>query len=102
MQIDTLAKAVEASKNALKEDSLRIKNGAGLPIELIDSLRLLTRSRNEYLDSIMDYNRSQFQLFVALGKPPRDALARAVPSDLVPAPKKPAESGPRMPLMPNP
>jgi outer membrane protein TolC len=90
-QIDTLAKAVKSSQEALEEDTLRIKGRQGLPIELIDSLRLLTRARNDYLDSIVDYNRSQFQLYVAMGKPPAKTLARPVPSDLVPQPKAPVD-----------
>ena len=90
-QIDTSAKAVEASRQAFDEDLARIKGREGLPIETIDSLRLLARSRYEYLDAILDYNRAQFQLYVALGQPPAVVLARPVPRRLAkpPAPEKP-------------
>ncbi len=58
---------------------------------MIDSLRLLGRSRYEYLEAITDYNRAQFQLWTALGNPPADALARPVPgarsTDPLPGPR---------------
>ena len=65
---------------------MRTKNLEGLPIEVLDSLRLLARSRYAYLDAIVDYNRAQFELYVALGQPPAKYLARPVPADLVPPP----------------
>ena len=86
LQIDAGEKAVRASADAYTEDLTRIKGGQGLPLEVVDSLRLLGRSRYEYLDAILDYNRAQFQLWVALGQPPANSLARPVPADLVPPP----------------
>jgi outer membrane protein TolC len=86
-QIDAAEKAVRASADAYEEDMKRIRAGQGLPLELVDSFRLLSRSRYEYLDAIVDYNRAQIQLWVALGRPPANALARPVPSDLVPPPQ---------------
>jgi outer membrane protein TolC len=99
LQIDATEKAVRASSEAYEEDLTRIKGGQGLPLEVIDSLRLLGRSRYEYLDTIVDYNRAQFQLWVSLGRPPADVLARPVPADLVPLPTINVLPGPRvMPL----
>lgn len=95
-QIDSAEKAVRNSSDAYREDLTRIKGGQGLPLEVVDSLRLLARSRYEYLDTIVDYNRAQFQLFVALGQPPANALARPVPADLVPAPAASVPFGPRV------
>jgi outer membrane protein TolC len=83
-QIDASENAVRASQDAFTQDFTRIKGGQGLPLELIDSLRLLGRSRYEYVDSIIDYNRAQLQLWVALGQPPADRLARPVPAELLP------------------
>jgi outer membrane protein TolC len=93
-QIDTLENAVRVSQDAFKEDLTRIKGREGLPIEVIDSARLLSRSRNEYLDVIIDYNRAQFQLYAALGGPPVGALARPIPAYLVAPPAKTAEQLP--------
>jgi outer membrane protein TolC len=100
LQIDAAEKAVRASSEAYTEDLTRIKGGQGLPLEVIDSLRLLGRSRYEYLDSILDYNRAQIQLWVALGRPPASALARPVPADLVPPPVIEVLPGPRVMPMP--
>lgn len=89
LQIEAAEKAVKASTSSYKEDLTRITKGGpalGLPLEVVDSFRLLARSRYEYLDAILDYNRAQFQLWVALGRPPADTLARPIPADLVPPP----------------
>jgi hypothetical protein len=63
---------------------VRTRNREGLPIEVLNSLRLLGRSRLTYFDAICDYNRAQFELYVALGQPPANTLARPVPNDLLP------------------
>jgi outer membrane protein TolC len=78
-QIDAAEKAVRASGEAYLGDLTRIRGGQGLPLEVVDSLRLLGRARYDYLDAVVDYNRAQFQLWVALGNPPADCLARPVP-----------------------
>jgi outer membrane protein TolC len=85
-QIERAERAVQSSQNAYTEDYTRTFQHQGLVIEVLDSLRLLARSRYAYLDAIIDYNRAQFELYVALGQPPADTLARPVPSSLVPPP----------------
>lgn len=47
----------------------------------------IKRSRSAYLDAIIDYNRAQFELYVALGQPPSNLLSRPIPTNLVPAPQ---------------
>jgi outer membrane protein TolC len=94
-QLDSVEKAVKAATEAYAEDFARIKAGAGLPLEVIDSLRLLGRARYEYLEVIIDYNRAQIQLWVALGRPPADVLSRPVPPELVPPPIIQVPPGPR-------
>jgi outer membrane protein TolC len=78
-QIGTNEHAVQASQSAFVQDLLRARNNLGLPIEVLDSMRLLGRSRYAYLDAIVDYNTAQFELYVALGQPPADFLARPAP-----------------------
>ena len=39
------------------------------------------RPGRSYLDANVDYNRSQFELFVALGQPPAATLAHPVPTE---------------------
>ncbi|HEY1379756.1 MAG TPA: TolC family protein [Gemmataceae bacterium] len=98
-QIETAEQAVRTGQRAFEEDLRRTRNQEGLPIEVLDSLRLLDRSREAYLDAIIDYNRAQFELYVALGQPPADTLARPVPAELVPPP---AEAPPCPPAPPPP
>lgn len=100
-QIDSAAKAVAAGQEAFQEDLTRIKGREGLPIELIDSMRVLGRSRYEYLDAVVDSNRAQFRLYVALGQPPADALARPVPTGIA-SPSKPLDAKKDPKLLPAP
>jgi outer membrane protein TolC len=87
LQIDAGEKALRAGQDAFDQDLIRIKGGQGLPLELVDSLRLLGRARYEYLDSVIEYNRAQTQLWVALGQPPANSLARPIPPEVAtPAP----------------
>ena len=78
VQMETAEKAIRLSQQAFVEDLARTKNNLGLPIEVLDSLRLLGRSRTTFLDAVVDYNRAQFELYVALGQPPASQLARPV------------------------
>jgi outer membrane protein TolC len=96
LQIEAGEKALRAASDAFRQDLDRIKGGQGLPLEAVDSLRLLGRARYEYLDAILNYNRAQFQLWVGLGRPPADALARPVPPELVPPPVIEVPPGPRV------
>ena len=79
-------RAVKSGTAGLREDLLRIENTVAPAIETVDSLRLLARARYAYLDAIVDYNRAQFELYVALGQPPADTLARPVPIEGVTPP----------------
>ncbi len=78
-QIEVNEKAIKSSEAAFKQDLERTRNDVGIPIETLVSLEVLGRSRYAYLDAIVDYNRAQFELYVALGQPPADTLARPVP-----------------------
>jgi outer membrane protein TolC len=88
-QIATTEQAVRSGTRGFREDLIRIENTIAPALEVVDSLRLLARSRYAYLDSIVDYNRAQFELFVAMGQPPADALAHPVPTAGVAPPDLP-------------
>ncbi len=97
-QIGATEAAVRSGLRGFKEDfDLTREQGLRtvLPIELLNNFRLLNQARREYLDAIVDYNRAQFELYVALGQPPADTLARVVPSSGV-APSD-IPGGPRAP-----
>jgi outer membrane protein TolC len=79
-QIDTSEKAVTSAQEAFTEDLRRIRGREGLPIEVLDSLRLLGRGRTDYLNAIVDYNLAEFELYVAVGQPTADLLNHAGPA----------------------
>lgn len=93
-QIGVSEQGVRGGMRGFRQDLLRIENTVAPAIETIDSLRLLARARYAYLDSIVDYDRAQFELYVALGQPPADSLARPVPTTGVPASGEPITAGP--------
>jgi outer membrane protein TolC len=80
-QIRSCELAIQTSTRGFAEDMTRIQGQEGLPLEAVDSLRLLGKSRIEYLNAILDYNQAHFQLYVALGKPPGELLMRSVDPD---------------------
>jgi outer membrane protein TolC len=85
-QIGVYEQAVRSGYLAYHEDLERIEEVAAnrparvLPIELLNSFDLLANARVEYVDAIVDYNRSQFAMYVALGQPPANSLAHPVPA----------------------
>lgn len=103
-QIGTTEEAVRTGVIGYREDLTRLENTVGLPIELLDNMRLLARARYEYLNAIVDYNEAQFSLYVALGQPPADSLARPVPTaGVVPAgDPMPTPGNPEGPPRPDP
>jgi outer membrane protein TolC len=82
-EIDVQAQAVRSGTNAMREDLVRIRGLQGLPIELLDSLRQAATARTDYLDAIIGFDQAEFQLYVALGAPPADTLARQVPDEVL-------------------
>ncbi len=79
-QIAAAEEAVREAMAAFAADARAVRGGVGRPIELLDSLRLMARARFAYLDAIADYNEAQIDLYVALGQPPAQTLARPVPT----------------------
>ena len=99
-QIGMYEDAVRSGYLAFHEDLDRTMLMGGdrprdvLPIELLNSFDLLANARIEYIDAIVDYNRAQFAMYVALGQPPANSLARPVPVEgvvpsNVPPPRNP-------------
>ena len=78
-QIGVSEQAVRTAQDAYREDLTRIRGQEGLPIEVLDSVRLLGQGRGDYLNAIVDYNRAELELYVALGQPPANVLARPAP-----------------------
>jgi outer membrane protein TolC len=85
-QLDLRRRAVTTSELGFRQDLDRAKAGEGRPIEVLDSLRLLAKSQQEYLEAITNYNQSQYELYVAIGQPPADLLIHTEPPTVVPSP----------------
>ena len=80
-QIGTTEQAVRTGTDGFREDLEPDPRGPwACRSRCSTTCDLLARARLEYLDAIVDYNEAQFQLFVALGQPPADALAHPVPT----------------------
>ncbi|WP_010582825.1 TolC family protein [Schlesneria paludicola] len=75
-QLDIRQQAVLSSQQGYRADLERARAGEGRPIEVLDSLRLLAMSQRDYLDTITGYNQAHYALYVAIGQPPADLLAR--------------------------
>jgi outer membrane protein TolC len=105
-QIETNESAIRSSRMSFTEDLelIRFQGERNvLPIELLNSFHLLAQARNDYIDAIVDYNRAQFELYVALGQPPANALAHLVPTEgvgasgVTPSHPDPVKPMPRLP-----
>ena len=79
-QIRSCELAIKAGIQAFRRRHGTHRGAEGLPLEVIDSLRLLARARDQYLNAILDYNQAQFQLYVSLGKPPAELLHAPAPA----------------------
>jgi outer membrane protein TolC len=82
---------MKAGLAAYTEDSERFYQGGpgpqgALPVEVLDDLRLLAQGREDYVNAIAAYNRAQLELYVAIGLPPADVLARPIPRSFPTAP----------------
>ncbi len=69
-----LARArLRTAEAGYREDLHRIRGGEGLPIEILNSVNRLGQARRNLIESILEHNDGQFQLFVALGQRPTNA-----------------------------
>lgn len=59
--------AVETAIESYRRNLDRIKEGLGLPIEVLQSVQALETSERTYLRSVSEHNRAQLQLLWALG-----------------------------------
>ncbi|WP_165252033.1 TolC family protein [Paludisphaera soli] len=76
--------ALPEAARSLDLNFTNIRAGSGLPgatrpIEVLQPIQALAQARADYLDSVLSYNRAQFQLYHALGRPPRPDVEPAVP-----------------------
>lgn len=75
-QVDQSRAAVEFAAEAVPLNFKGILGGDLRAIEAQQAIQSLARAQDRYLDSVTAYNRAQFQLLRALGRPPEPAIAR--------------------------
>ncbi len=63
-------RGVATAEQGFASDQARLRASLALPIEALDSLRLLADARVVLIEAITRANRNQMALFVALGSPP--------------------------------
>jgi len=66
-QVETAESAITRARDSYQRNFDRIREGQGLPIEVLQSIQALEESQRAYLRAVADYNRSQLQLQWALG-----------------------------------
>jgi outer membrane protein TolC len=68
-QISVAESGIKAAEASYTRNGERIRQGQGLPIEVLQSIQALDQARRDYLQILTDYNESQFRLYRALGSP---------------------------------
>lgn len=74
-QIVESSRALPEAIRSLELNFTNIRRGAGLPgatrpIEVLQPIQALAQARIDYLDAVLAFNRAQFRLHHALGRPP--------------------------------
>jgi outer membrane protein TolC len=75
-------KQLAAAERGAYEELLRTKSGEALPLEALNSILRLATARLQMLTAVIEYNRAELQLFVALGTNPMEMSP--APLDAVP------------------
>jgi outer membrane protein TolC len=68
-QIEIAESGILAANHSYQRNLTRIREGQGLPIEVLQAIAALDDARREYLRTVVDYNAAQFRLQRALGWP---------------------------------
>lgn len=86
-QFELARQRLETSARGAREEIRRTRGGEGLPLETINSVDLLIEAREAIIRTLVDYNRAQIELFVAVGQTPHVTIAdpRGVSGDMFPA-----------------
>jgi outer membrane protein TolC len=70
-KLSLIQRQLERAGDGVQRDLQRVRGLAGLPIEVLNSVRLLSKAREDYVLALTQFNQAQLRLFVSLGQPPR-------------------------------
>lgn len=68
-RIEVAEKAIQAARDSYDRNLRRIRDGQGLPLEVLQSIDALDAAQRAYLEAVVDYNEAQFRLQWSLGWP---------------------------------
>jgi outer membrane protein TolC len=93
-QIDRAARQLPEALRSMELNFTNIRRGAGLPgatrpIEVLQPIQALAQARTDYLESVLAFNRAQFRLYHAIGRPPLVAPTGGEPPAPPPTPFSP-------------
>ncbi len=66
-QIGITERAIQSAQDSYERNLARIRDGQGLPLEVLQSVQALETAHRAYLEAVIDHNRAQFQLQWAIG-----------------------------------
>lgn len=66
-QMETSQRAIERARESFQRNVDRIREGQGLPIEVLQSIQALEAAERAYMRAVVDHNRAQLQLQWSLG-----------------------------------
>ncbi|WP_158633473.1 TolC family protein [Tautonia sociabilis] len=74
-RMDRAARQLPDAQRSLELNLTNIRRGARLPgatrpIEVLQPIQALVQARTDSLEAVLDYNRAQFRLYHAIGRPP--------------------------------
>jgi outer membrane protein TolC len=79
-RIEITQRAIQSALDSYERNLNRIRNGQGLPLEVLQSVQALEDARRAYLKAVVQHNQAQFRLQWALGWPvPSTDLATTQP-----------------------
>ncbi len=68
-QLEITQIAINSARDSYQRNIDRIRDGQGLPIEVLQAIQALETSQRAYLNTVTNYNRAQLQLQWAIGWP---------------------------------
>jgi outer membrane protein TolC len=69
-EVNTARRRVQTASQSFQADLVRAKNLEGQLIEVLDSVNSLDTARQDLIRALTGYDVAQFQMFVAMGRPP--------------------------------
>jgi outer membrane protein TolC len=98
LHIDVADRQLVDALRGAEEEMIRTRAGQGLPIEALNSIKLLAEARQDAIDAVVNYNIAEFRLFAAVGEIPNvrtpDPIVPRAAGEAVPAPPPAGEAIP--------